>query len=117
VVEQSFKHLGHEKPEWVTPDNLHFVFACERIFEAHLTHAYISGVVGDMVKFSDGDMSVGKFIELVSRRIATIKYARMVARDDGHIVDGPPPEVLKVEAKPINSTSPAPEPSDDDLPM
>lgn len=117
VVEQSFKHLGHEKPEWVTPDNPMFVVACERIFEAHLTHAYISGVVGDMVKFSDGDMSVEKFIELVSRRIATIKYARMVARDDGHIVDGPPPEVLKVEAKPINSTSPAPEPTDDDLPM
>ena len=117
VVEQSFKHLGREKPDWVTPDNLHFVFACERIFEAHLTHAYISGVVGDMVKFSDGDMSVGKFIELVSRRIATIKYARMVARDDGHIVDGPPPAVVKPDAKPINSTSPTKEGDPGDLPM
>jgi hypothetical protein len=41
----------------------------------------------------------------------------MVARDDGHIVDGPPPAVLKVESKPINSTSPASEKSDDGLPM
>ena len=111
VVEQSFKHLGRETPEWVNPNDLTFVYACELVFEAHLTHAYISGVVGDMVKFSEEDMRVEKFVELVLRRIATIKYARMVARDDGHIVDGPPPEVAKPEAKaeptPINSTSPA----------
>lgn len=117
VVEQSFKHLGKEKPAWVSADNPDFASACELVFNAHLTHAYISGVVGDMVKFSTDEPSVEQFRELVSRRIATIKYARMVARDDGHIVDGPPPAVVKPEPKKINSTSPAPEKSDDDLPM
>ena len=117
VVEQSFRHLGKEKPEWVTPGNPEFVAACELVFTAHLTHAYISGVVGDMVKFSEGDMSVGRFAELVARRIATIKYARMVARDDGHIVDGPPPAVLKAEPAKINSASPAREDSGDGIPM
>lgn len=117
VVEQSFRHLGREKPDWVNPENPDFASACQLVFGAHLTHAYISGVVGDMVKFSDGDPGVEKFAELVSRRIATIKYARMVARDDGHIVDGPPPSVAKPDAKPINSTSPEPETRADVVPM
>jgi hypothetical protein len=41
----------------------------------------------------------------------------MVARDDGHIVDGPPPAVVKPDAKPINSTSPTKEGDPGDLPM
>ena len=117
VVEQSYRHLGRQKPEWVDPSNQTFAEACELVFKSHLTHAYISGVVGDMVRYSEGDGDVETFRELVSRRISTIKYARMVARDDGHIVDGPPPEVRKPEPKQINSTSPPPEIYDDDLPL
>lgn len=117
VVEQSYRHLGKPKPDWVDPGNPEFAEACGLVFMAHLTHAYIAGVVGDMVRYSDGDGDVATFRELVSRRISTIKYARMVARDDGHIVDGPPPEVRKPEPKPINSTSPPPENDDGDLPL
>lgn len=103
VVEQTFRHLGHEKPEWVSPENPEFASACEPVFGAHLTHAYIAGVVTDMVKYCPEDISVGKFRELVSRRITTIKYARMVAMDDGHIVDGGPPKEIVPET--INSES------------
>ena len=57
-----------------------------------------------MVRYSRDEITVGKFKELVARRISTIKYARMVARDDGHLVDGPPPSIPKLpEEKPINS--------------
>jgi hypothetical protein len=101
VVEQSFRHLGVRKPDWASPDDPGFAAACEPIFGAHLTHAYISGVVTDMVRYSSDEVTLDKFRELVSRRIATIKYARMVALDDGHIVDGDAPKVAEPEA--INS--------------
>jgi hypothetical protein len=118
VVEQSYRHLGKAKPAWVDASNPDFAEACELVFKAHLTHAYISGVVGDMVRYSEGTGDVGTFREMVSRRISTIKYARMVARDDGHIVDGPPPSVREtVPAKPINSPSPASRNHEDDIPM
>lgn len=104
VVEQAFKHLDSPKPDWVSTGNEEFCAACEMIFESHLSHAYIAGVVTDMVRYSRDEITVGKFRELVSRRISTIKYARMVARDDGHLVDGPPPSIPKLpEEKPINS--------------
>lgn len=118
VVEQSYRHLGKMKPAWVDASNPEFAEACELVFKAHLTHAYISGVVGDMVRYSEGTGDVGTFREMVSRRISTIKYARMVARDDGHIVDGPPPSVRETSpGKPINSPSPASKNREDDIPM
>ena len=114
VVEQSFRHLGMKKPDWVSADSPSFIVACEPIFGAHLTHAYISGVVTDMVRFSSDEISLDRFNELVSRRIATIRYARMVALDDGHIVDGDAPRVAPVEE--INSgVSPAEDGDGDDL--
>lgn len=97
VVEQSFKHLGEPKPEWASASNPEFASACELVFGAHLTHAYISGVITDMVKYSHDEMSVERFRELVSRRISSIKYAKMMALEDGHIVDGDAPRVAPVE--------------------
>ena len=118
VVTQTFVHLGKPKPEWVDPTNPGFASACELVFGSNLTHAYISGVVTDMVKYSPDEVNVARFRELVSRRIATIKYARMVARDDGHIVDGPPPEVIPATpAKPINSHPDNKDDEGDVLPM
>jgi hypothetical protein len=104
VIEQTFIHLKADKPEWVSADCAEFTQACAQIFESGLTHAYISGIICDMVNYYDGAPTAERFLELVNRRIVTMKYSRMVARDDGHIIDGPPPSVpSKTEEKKINS--------------
>ena len=104
VIEQTFIHLKADKPEWVSADCIEFTQACNQIFESGLTHAYISGIICDMVNYYDGVPTAERFLELVNRRIVTMKYSRMVARDDGHIIDGPPPSVpSKTEEKKINS--------------
>lgn len=104
VIEQTFVHLKTEMPAWVDSGNEGFRAACDMVFSAGLTHAYISGIIGDMVNYYEGEPTVARFTELVKRRIVTMKYSRMVARDDGHIVDGPPPSVpSKTEEKKINS--------------
>ena len=95
VVEQSFKHLGETKPEWASASNPEFAGVCELVFGARLTHAYISGVITDMVKYSHDEMSVDRFRELVSRRISSIKYAKMMALEDGHIVEVKPEKIVR----------------------
>jgi len=113
VIEQTFIHLKADKPGWVSADSAEFTKACNQIFESGLTHAYISGIICDMVNYYEGAPTAERFLELVNRRIVTMKYSRMVARDDGHIIDGPPPSVpSKTEEKKINSDF-SPEPSEE----
>ena len=115
VVEQSFKHLGEARPDWVDASNKEFADACGLVFGAHLTHAYISGVITDMVKYSPDEMSVDRFRELVARRISSIKYAKMMALEDGHIVDVKPEKFVRTAA--INSEVSAEESAVDPVQM
>lgn len=100
VVTQRFVHMKLGVPEWVSRENPEFVEAAGRITSSNLTHAYITGIVNDMVELTPDDISCTRFTELIERKKASIRYARMVALDDGHIVDGGAPRVAEVTDDP-----------------
>lgn len=97
VVTQRFVHMKAERPDWVDPGNPGFADAARRIIASNLTHAYITGIVNDMVELTPDDVTCERFTELIERKKASIRYARMVALDDGHIVDGGSPKVAAAE--------------------
>lgn len=87
VVRQRFTYLGKELPGWVSCDDAGFVEAANMIIGSSLTHAFISGIVNDLVKLNGGECTCEQFRELIVRKNNSIRNAKMVAFEDGHIAE------------------------------
>ena len=86
VVNQRFIHMGLPIPEWVSLDNELFTKSAERIINAHMTHAHITGIVNDMVNLSTDDYDCNTFSDLITKREESIRNASMVTDSNGHII-------------------------------
>lgn len=104
IIVQRFVHMKVDRPEWLTVDNEEFRSAAELIISSSLTHAFISGIVNDLVKLNRDSCTCERFRELIMRRKNSIRNAKMVALEDGHIAEMDEKTVVKNRVITITNT-------------